>query len=716
MLYRDYDPTPAEKTAIPSVPENEVETSQRRTAPGNLWARPGGPPADAGEALRKSTDGRLARAGNTLLHLQSQYGNQYVQRLINPQQRLTVQPKLMLGEVDTPSEQEAEQASRAISRGRPLGAPPTPVNGPVLPVTAQTESAINQARGGGQPLPENNRTQMEQSLGTDLSAVRVHTDSRADSLNQALQAKAFTTGQDIFFRQGAYTPETTGGQQLLAHELTHVIQQISPVSSPVVQRNPNDNDEAEEHDTTEIGLILAGGLGRIAVGVGLGIPHAAAMLAAPLPMTIIGFVRHVFGAIQGVCQTIRAGVMLFVRKAAAKIRTASEKIISALSGIEQALSRAVAILDVASFANIARLLAGGFAFAENAVRQLEHRGIISESPRLRAALHTVSEMATVFANLTSEGIGHALLDFAKEYGEKILIKIKRFAGPYLPQRFSQQLDVTEQSEEKDMSWIEDFLNELPEEEDQPSLNNKLDEIPKRPGVNKPPTGQINWEEKQEAKLAENARFMQQEQEEEKVIEELFAMMGLNQPPQQGNVGQEEEDQSSSNSESDDISEQGDVGAWANEYIDEHPEDLFSWPEEPEEEEQPTLSDQNLSSNEIPQQQEMKEQEMKAPSPPNVVVSAPAPPSQNVPEYAGRKRKWLRVMNEQTSLRKRPGGQTIHKVKEGDFVYMTGKISQSGTWVKVRYYLKSGKYSTKESETVTGWVPKKSLRLLNAAAK
>jgi hypothetical protein len=225
MPYRDLDPTPAEKTVIPNAPENEVEPPQRQALPGNRWAGLGGPPADAGNALRRATNGRLSRAGGALLHLENQYGNRYVQQLINPQQRLTVQPKLMLGDVDTPSEQEAEQASRAISRGRPLSVPPTPVNGPVTPVTAQTESAIDQARGGGQPLPESTQTQMSQALGADLSGVRVHTDRRADSLNQSLQAKAFATGQDIFFRRGTYSPGSSGGQQLLAHELTHVAQQ-----------------------------------------------------------------------------------------------------------------------------------------------------------------------------------------------------------------------------------------------------------------------------------------------------------------------------------------------------------------------------------------------------------------------------------------------------------------------------------------------------------
>ena len=65
------------------------------------------------------------------------------------------------------------------------------------------------------------------ALGADFSGVKVHTDTKADALNRSLSAKAFTTGSDIFFSQGAYQPGSSSGKQLLAHELTHVVQQGS---------------------------------------------------------------------------------------------------------------------------------------------------------------------------------------------------------------------------------------------------------------------------------------------------------------------------------------------------------------------------------------------------------------------------------------------------------------------------------------------------------
>mgnify|MGYP001794883876 CR=1 FL=1 len=90
---------------------------------------------------------------------------------------------------------------------------------------AELESSIGQARGGGQPMADNVRQPMEEAIGADFSGVRIHTGSRADNLNKSIQAKAFTTGQDVFFGQGEYSPESSGGKELLAHELTHVVQQ-----------------------------------------------------------------------------------------------------------------------------------------------------------------------------------------------------------------------------------------------------------------------------------------------------------------------------------------------------------------------------------------------------------------------------------------------------------------------------------------------------------
>ncbi len=87
------------------------------------------------------------------------------------------------------------------------------------------ETSIQQARQNGQPLSNDIRQPMEEAFGADFSSVKIHTDSRSHELSQTIQARAFTTGEDIFFRQGEYNPQSYQGKELLAHELTHVVQQ-----------------------------------------------------------------------------------------------------------------------------------------------------------------------------------------------------------------------------------------------------------------------------------------------------------------------------------------------------------------------------------------------------------------------------------------------------------------------------------------------------------
>jgi hypothetical protein len=91
--------------------------------------------------------------------------------------------------------------------------------------TPELEKSIQRAHGRGQPLANDLREPMERAFGANFGNVRVHTDAHADYLNQSIRAKAFTMGQDIFFRQRAYEPGSRDGQTLLAHELSHVVQQ-----------------------------------------------------------------------------------------------------------------------------------------------------------------------------------------------------------------------------------------------------------------------------------------------------------------------------------------------------------------------------------------------------------------------------------------------------------------------------------------------------------
>ncbi len=104
----------------------------------------------------------------------------------------------------------------------------------------EVEQRIRESRGQGSALPAETRAFMEPRFGSDFSQVNVHTDAQADQLNRQLSARAFTTGRDIYFRQDAYAPGSPSGQQLLAHELTHVVQQGG--AGQRIQREDGDDD------------------------------------------------------------------------------------------------------------------------------------------------------------------------------------------------------------------------------------------------------------------------------------------------------------------------------------------------------------------------------------------------------------------------------------------------------------------------------------------
>ena len=160
-----------------------------------------------------------------------------------------VQTKLTVGEPGDKYEQEADTVAAKVVEHINSPKSQQPVQGKVEPVVQATlmrqggagggtvnrdvEQNIQQARGGGQGLADNVRQPMEQAFGADFSGVKVHTGGQADVLNRSLNSRAFATGQDIFFKQGEYQPGSRGGQELLAHELTHVVQQGGGVQTQV---------------------------------------------------------------------------------------------------------------------------------------------------------------------------------------------------------------------------------------------------------------------------------------------------------------------------------------------------------------------------------------------------------------------------------------------------------------------------------------------------
>jgi hypothetical protein len=107
-------------------------------------------------------------------------------------------------------------------------------------------------RSAGQPLDAATRAFMEPRFGQDFSHVRVHTDERAAASASAVSAVAYTVGQDLVFASGKYAPQDTQGQQLLAHELTHVVQQAYDA------HGASSSPSAAEAEADRIGAHIAG--------------------------------------------------------------------------------------------------------------------------------------------------------------------------------------------------------------------------------------------------------------------------------------------------------------------------------------------------------------------------------------------------------------------------------------------------------------------------
>jgi hypothetical protein len=115
-------------------------------------------------------------------------------------------------------------------------------------VNEELSRQIRASRGLGNPLPGDVREKMSTAFGADLSGVRIHTDAAAVLLARSLNAQAFTIGSDIYFADGKFSPGSRDGQHLLAHELTHTIQQGAVAAdsgaATIVRLSPEAGDES----------------------------------------------------------------------------------------------------------------------------------------------------------------------------------------------------------------------------------------------------------------------------------------------------------------------------------------------------------------------------------------------------------------------------------------------------------------------------------------
>lgn len=156
--------------------------------------------------------------------------------------RTLIHPKLELTELGDSDEQEADAAANEVMSGKVCRKISGGGAGGGMAVSSQMESQLNHLQGGGQTLPAGLRGMMERGFDRDFSQVRLHTDSEAAGLSSSINAKAFTHGNDIYFNRGQFSPETSEGQRLVAHELAHVAQGGGKVG----------RDEADEQSSPQI--------------------------------------------------------------------------------------------------------------------------------------------------------------------------------------------------------------------------------------------------------------------------------------------------------------------------------------------------------------------------------------------------------------------------------------------------------------------------------
>lgn len=200
------------------------------------------PAVDLGKILQRTTLAPNSLRPAELLDLQRTLGNRAVGALLT---RPAASPPLIQAKltVNAPGDEYEREADRMAEQVMRMPAVQREVldeeeetaimtkrlspavSGAAFEANPEFEQQLNAGRGRGEPLPKDLREEFEGKFGADFSGVRIHRDAQADELNRSIQARAFTNRQDVFYRQGAYEPGSLSGQALIAHELTHVLQQ-----------------------------------------------------------------------------------------------------------------------------------------------------------------------------------------------------------------------------------------------------------------------------------------------------------------------------------------------------------------------------------------------------------------------------------------------------------------------------------------------------------
>ncbi|MDQ6764441.1 MAG: DUF4157 domain-containing protein [Bacteroidota bacterium] len=153
-----------------------------------------------------------------------------IQRLSTSLQGPETEKKKEIQKMDDPMKEEKEKKKTNNIQAKQEAGTNT--------ASQNISSGVDNSSGKGNQLPPKVLNEMSSSFGADFSNVRIHNDSDAVNMNRELQAQAFTHGRDIYFNQGKYNPGNSEGKFLLAHELTHVIQQEALSKGDNIQKSP----------------------------------------------------------------------------------------------------------------------------------------------------------------------------------------------------------------------------------------------------------------------------------------------------------------------------------------------------------------------------------------------------------------------------------------------------------------------------------------------
>ena len=215
-----------------------------------------------------------------------------INKLTNPWQQPVIQKKLKIGEPGDKYEQEADAVStnilqmnegeslrmQAEEEAEKIQMQPLeeeeklqmqteeeekpiqkkPANSKQKSISPENiHNQINNSRGTGSRIDQQTLSFMGNRFGTDFSNVNIHTGQTAVDMNEQLHSQAFTVGNDIYFNSGKYNPDSQSGKRLLAHELTHTIQQGAGIQ-PMIQKNGEEETETSTGNSNSLADLVAG--------------------------------------------------------------------------------------------------------------------------------------------------------------------------------------------------------------------------------------------------------------------------------------------------------------------------------------------------------------------------------------------------------------------------------------------------------------------------